>query len=85
MLAQISAMPLAMVETTTARIKDVDIWPCGAGSGGVTRRRVSIIRHQRVFGLDLYLVRLESILRHFRQIPHTYCFLSKRKICVCSG
>lgn len=45
--AQISAMPLAMVETTTARIKDVDIWPCGAGPWGAVKRKGSINRRQR--------------------------------------
>lgn len=32
--AQIKARPLAVVDTTTARIKDVDICPCGASSWG---------------------------------------------------
>lgn len=47
--AQISATPLATVETTTARIKDVDIWPCGAGPWGVAGRTGSIIRLHLVF------------------------------------
>lgn len=83
MPAQISAMPLAMVETTTARIKDVDIWPCGAGSIGVTRRRVSIIRHQRVFGLELYQVRLESILRDLSSnSSHILFFIQEKNLCL---
>lgn len=39
---QISAMPLAMVETTTARIKDVDIWPWGSRPWGSAGRAAPI-------------------------------------------
>ncbi|TNN84274.1 hypothetical protein EYF80_005601 [Liparis tanakae] len=57
---QISAMPLATAETTTANTRDIDIGPCGAGPWEADRRgarrerrncfsfRLSIIRRERI-------------------------------------
>lgn len=64
MPAQISAMPLATVEATTARIKDVDIWPCGARTGGAAGSIGSIMRLQTV--LDVSLKKTKNQQTHDR-------------------